>query len=136
MMACEFCSGSGEQVVWRGPHYRVVYVEEPGYPGFCRVIWNAHIREMTDLDEEQRARFLQGVFAVETTLRRLISPDKINLACLGNLTPHLHWHVIPRYVDDPHFPLPIWAPAQRAATRPADGRLPGLIASGLAASLG
>jgi diadenosine tetraphosphate (Ap4A) HIT family hydrolase len=135
-MACEFCSGSGGQVLWDGSQYRVIYVDEPGYPGFCRVVWNAHVKEMTDLDEAERARFLQGVFAVETALRRLTSPAKINLACLGNLTPHLHWHVIPRYADDPHFPLPVWAAAQRAATRARDPELPARIARELAASLG
>jgi diadenosine tetraphosphate (Ap4A) HIT family hydrolase len=40
-------------------------------------------------------------------------PDKINLACLGNVVPHLHWHVIPRWRDDSHFPAPIWAAAKR-----------------------
>jgi len=29
------------------------------------------------------------------------------------MTPHLHWHVIPRYTDDAHFPSPVWAEAQR-----------------------
>jgi len=135
-MACEFCSGSGGLVLWQGPHYRVIYVEEPGYAGFCRVVWNAHVKEMTDLDEGQRACFLQGVFAVETALRRLISPEKINLACLGNLTPHLHWHVIPRYADDPHFPMPIWAAAQRPATRGTDPALASNIARELDAALG
>lgn len=134
-MACEFCSASGGQVLWQGPVCRVVYVDEPGYPGFCRVIWNAHVKEMTDLDERDRAHFLQAVFAVEAVLRRLLNPEKINLACLGNLTPHLHWHVIPRHADDPHFPLPIWAPAQRAPLRAADPALPLRIAEALAASL-
>lgn len=135
-MACEFCSGAGGEVLWRSERCRVVYVEEPGYPGFCRVIWNTHVKEMTDLDESDRARFLQAVFAVESTLRRLLTPEKMNLACLGNVTPHLHWHVIPRYADDPHFPLPIWAPVQRAAVRERDAALPGRIAQALAAALG
>lgn len=135
-MACDFCSGSGGRVLWQGARCRVVYVDEPGYPGFCRVIWNAHVKEMTDLDEPGRAHFLQTVFAVEAALRDLLSPDKINLACLGNVTPHLHWHVIPRYADDPHFPLPIWAAARRPPVRAPDPALPGTIASKLAATLG
>ncbi|MGE5525331.1 MAG: HIT family protein [Rhodospirillaceae bacterium] len=135
-MACEFCSGVGGEVLWRSPRCRVVYVDEPGYPGFCRVIWNAHVKEMTDLDGGDRAHFLQAVFAVESTLRRLLTPEKMNLACLGNVTPHLHWHVIPRYADDPHFPLPIWGPVQRAAVRGPDAALPGRIAQALTASLG
>jgi diadenosine tetraphosphate (Ap4A) HIT family hydrolase len=48
-------------------------------------------------------------------------PDKINLASLGNMTPHLHWHVIPRHAGDRHFPRPIWAEPLRAGTAiPAD----------------
>ena len=44
------------------------------------------------------------VFAVEKVVRTLFAPDKINLASFGNMTPHLHWHVIPRWHDDRHFP--------------------------------
>jgi diadenosine tetraphosphate (Ap4A) HIT family hydrolase len=52
---------------------------------------------------------------VERALRAVMQPHKINVASLGNLTPHLHWHVIPRYEDDPHFPRPVWAERLRAA---------------------
>ena len=55
------------------------------------------------------------VFAVETVVRELATPDKINLASLGNAVPHLHWHVIPRWCNDRHFPKPIWADAERDA---------------------
>ena len=112
-MKCELCEGEGGELVWRGPHCRVVLVSEPGYPGFCRAIWNAHVKEMTDLAAAERAHFMSVVFAVEAALREAARPDKINLASLGNMTPHLHWHVIPRYRDDPHFPNPIWGAALR-----------------------
>ncbi len=56
---------------------------------------------------------MNAVFAIEATLRELLHPDKINLASLGNVAPHLHWHVIPRYRDDRHFPAPIWAVGSR-----------------------
>jgi diadenosine tetraphosphate (Ap4A) HIT family hydrolase len=112
-MACELCEGDGGTLIWRNEDCRVVRVEEPGYPGFCRAIWNAHVKEMTDLTEDQRARFMRVVFTVETALRELLHPDKVNLASLGNVTPHLHWHVIPRFVGDPHFPNPIWGATMR-----------------------
>lgn len=107
-MTCELCERDAGELLWRDERCRVVYVGEPGYPGFCRVIWSAHIKEMTDLSEADRAHFMRIVFAVEAVLRELLRPEKINLASLGNLTPHLHWHVIPRFRDDPHFPNPIW----------------------------
>ena len=107
-MSCELCESDGGALVWRDNQCRVVQVAEPGYPGFCRAIWNAHVAEMTELAEDERARLMRVVFTVEAVLRERLLPDKINLACLGNFTPHLHWHVIPRFRDDPHFPNPIW----------------------------
>jgi diadenosine tetraphosphate (Ap4A) HIT family hydrolase len=123
-MSCDFCDGPGGEVLWQDTRLRIIAVDEPGYPGFCRVVWQVHVKEMTDLDAAARAHFLQAVFAVEQALRDLLHPDKVNLACLGNLTPHLHWHVIPRYADDPHFPQPVWAPRVRDTQHavPADWR--------------
>jgi len=92
---------------------------------------------MTDLDEGDRAAFMAVVFGVEAHARRCLEPDKMNLASLGNLTPHLHWHVIPRWRDDRHFPGPVWAPARHDAPVPA-GRVAACAAmtSSLAAALG
>jgi diadenosine tetraphosphate (Ap4A) HIT family hydrolase len=97
-------------MLWSDERLRVVRVADPDYPGFLRVIWRAHVREMTDLELAHRSFLLGVVFAAERTLRDLLRPDKVNLASLGNLTPHLHWHVIPRFFGDPHFPDPVWAP--------------------------
>jgi diadenosine tetraphosphate (Ap4A) HIT family hydrolase len=104
-------------VLWRGPRLRVVLVEHPTCPGFCRVIAGAHAREMTDLPEPQQMELLRAVLGVERAVRAVLRPDKVNLASLGNVTPHVHWHVIPRWRDDGHFPEPVWTPARRAAPR-------------------
>ena len=74
--------------------------------------------EMTDLAAPERARLMDAVFAVEAVLREVLAPDKINLASLGNVVSHLHWHVIPRYRDDPHFPKSIWAGAVEPSRHP------------------
>ena len=112
---CELCETEGGAPLWRDELLRVVAVEDPDYPGFCRVILNRHVKEMTDLEAAQRRQMMETVFAVETCLRELLKPDKINLACLGNMTPHLHWHIIPRFSNDAHFPSPIWASRERDA---------------------
>lgn len=117
MLPCALCHPSNETVLWQDDRCRVILVGDPDYPGFCRVIWSEHIKEMTDLNELERARLLAVVFATETVLRRLLHPDKINLASLGNQLPHLHWHVIPRFTDDAHFPDPIWAKRRREVSR-------------------
>ena len=56
---------------------------------------------------------MDAVTEIERVLRSLLAPTKVNLASLGNVVPHLHWHVIARFDGDSHFPAPIWAPAQR-----------------------
>jgi diadenosine tetraphosphate (Ap4A) HIT family hydrolase len=110
---CPLCRPQGERVLWRDDALRVILAADETYPAFCRVIWSAHVREMTDLDDGARAHFMRVVFAVERALRASLSPDKINLASLGNQVLHLHWHVIPRFADDAHFPDPVWAARQR-----------------------
>ena len=110
---CELCATAGGTILWESPNCRVVRVNDPHYPGFCRVIWTAHVREMSDLAPAQRQALMAVVFGVEEAIRALFAPDKINLASFGNMTPHLHWHVIPRYLDDRHFPQPVWGQSQR-----------------------
>lgn len=112
---CELCRDVGGKILWQSPDCRIVRVADPGYPGFCRVIWNSHVREMTDLEPSDRRALMDIVFAVERVIKTLFTPDKINLASLGNMTPHVHWHVIPRWMDDPHFPEPIWGKVHQTA---------------------
>jgi diadenosine tetraphosphate (Ap4A) HIT family hydrolase len=114
-LACELCRHDGGRVLWRDAALRVVLVDDTDYPGFLRVIWNEHVREMSDLAAPDRDRLMKVVFAAEAALREVLTPHKINLASLGNVTPHLHWHLIARYVDDAHFPQPIWGARQRAS---------------------
>ena len=96
-------------MLWNSPLLRVIDACDPVYPGTTRVVLNRHVAEMTDLDEADRQRVMRAVFCVEGVMREALCPDKINLAALGNMVAHLHWHVIPRWHDDPHFPQAIWA---------------------------
>jgi len=112
--SCPLCRRGAESVLWQDAHCRVIAAPQPGYPGLCRVIWHEHVREMTDLARERRAHLMAVVWAVEEALRQALAPAKINLASLGNQVPHLHWHVIPRFADDAHFPDAIWAAPRRA----------------------
>ena len=135
-MICEFCQHEGGALLWKDASCRVVYVDESGYPGFCRVIWAEHVKEMTDLPDDDRERLMRVVFAVETALREVLRPHKINLASLGNLTPHLHWHVIPRFEHDPHFPNPIWGERLRAPVATGGSHLISALRTSLAPRLG
>jgi len=110
---CPLCTDLGGDVLWRDDFCRVIWVNDARYPGFCRVILNQHVKEMTDLHSSDRLRLMETVFAVEVAVREVVQPDKVNLASLGNVVPHVHWHVIPRWTEDVNFPEAIWAAPQR-----------------------
>lgn len=123
MSDCVFCKSVGGELLWQDALCRVVLVDDPNYVGFCRVILNKHVKEMTDLNEIERARVMRVTFVVERILRDVLQPEKINLASLGNKTPHIHWHVIPRFKTDPHFPETIWSAEVRPTSKPKVMRL-------------
>ena len=138
MPHCELCSTPGGELLWSDAHCRVILVEGEDavlYPGFCRVVWTGHVAEMSDLDATQCSHLMRVVLATETAVRAVVAPDKINLASLGNIVPHLHWHIIPRWHNDSRYPRPIWAAALRESIsrpRPDTARL----GAALEASLG
>ena len=115
---CALCQPSPHEILWQDDFCRVILLGDADYPAYCRVELIAHVKEMTDLAPADRARTMQVVFAVETALREVIQPDKINLASLGNKTPHMHWHLIPRFADDKHFPNSHWGAATNDALQP------------------
>ena len=112
-MACPLCAEDGGALVWRGERLRVIRAQEVGFPAFYRVVWNSHVAEFSDLAGADRVRCMEAVTLVEQALRQHLAPTKVNIAALGNMVPHLHWHVIARFDWDSHFPAPVWAAAQR-----------------------
>lgn len=110
---CILCAQPGGQLIWQGENLRLIRADEAGFPAFYRIVWNAHVAEFSDLSAAQRQHCMEAVALVEQVLRQQLQPTKINLATLGNVVPHLHWHIIARYDWDSHFPAPVWASAQR-----------------------
>lgn len=113
-MTCELCE-LAVAPIYRNDKLSIILVDDANYPGFCRVVWNEHVKEMSDLGVADRLQLNDAVWHVETAVREVMEPAKVNVASLGNVVPHLHWHVIPRFVDDAHFPNPVWSPAVREA---------------------
>ena len=110
---CPLCEANGGLLVFRNEFLRIIQACETGFPAFYRVVWNRHVAEFSDLSAAEREICMHAVVAVEQALRSELQPDKINLAALGNMVPHLHWHVIARFDWDSHFPAPVWSAAQR-----------------------
>lgn len=116
---CPLCHSTGGVLVATGPRWRVIRAEDAAFPAFYRVVWTEHVAEFSSLSAADRAECMDVVCAVERTLLRCLRPTKVNLAALGNVVPHLHWHVIARFDADSHFPQPIWGGMQRRVEAPA-----------------
>ena len=110
---CPLCQSAGGSLLWSDDGWRVVRVDDAAFPAFYRVICNHHVPEFSALPEPERRRCMELVCAVERVLIDTLQPAKINLAALGNMVPHLHWHVVARFGWDSHFPQPIWGVEQR-----------------------
>ena len=106
---CPLCATDGGALIWSGEKLRVIRAAEAGFPAFYRVVWNEHAAEFSDLSAADRIVCMDAVALVERVLREQLAPTKINLAALGNMVAHLHWHVIARYDWDSHFPASVWA---------------------------
>ncbi len=128
MSACALCQEDGGLVLVRQADWRLVRaLDTPAFPATYRVIWHAHVAEWTDLDVEQRRQCMDAVSQVEVLMREHLAPTKINLASLGNVVAHVHWHVVARFDWDSHFPAPVWA----APLRPIDETQLGVLSARL-----
>ncbi|SEK98692.1 Diadenosine tetraphosphate (Ap4A) hydrolase [Roseateles sp. YR242] len=120
---CPLCRDPGGLLVASAPRWRVIRAAEPDFPAFYRVIWQDHAAEFSDLSPTDREACMAVVIAVEQVLRQALTPTKINLATLGNVVPHLHWHVIARFDWDSHFPNPVWGERRQTLDTEAATRL-------------
>lgn len=113
MTNCPLCSPEGEKVLLKNDLFRVIQVNDSDYPGYFRVIANAHVKEMSELSSEAQIRFISALSKIEKIVLENMRPTKVNWAQLGNMVPHLHWHLIARYEDDAAFPDSIWSQKRR-----------------------
>lgn len=111
---CPLCESDGGELVFRNPQLRIIQANEPDFPAFYRVVWNRHVAEWSDLLPAERESCMNAVVTVEQILRSELQPCKINLAALGNVVPHLHWHVMARFEWDSHYPAAVWGASRRA----------------------
>jgi len=84
------------------------------FRGYCLLIFDArHASSLDELSEEEYADYMRDLRDAASVLRSVFRPDHMNYECLGNTSPHLHWHIVPRYRQDPRWGQPIWEGWQR-----------------------
>lgn len=79
------------------------------FPGYCLLFTKKHITELFELDQTTRQGMMEEVARTAQALAHCFQPDKINYELLGNMVPHIHWHLVPRFQTDALWPRPIWS---------------------------
>ena len=127
-MDCSACARIARIATRQNPDFvatlsesHVTLADEQAYRGYCILLLKDHQDHVDELPLERQARLWEDVARVAGALRRELAPVRLNYACLGNFVTHVHWHVIPRYADDPEPQHPIWVRpvGERCATLPA-----------------
>lgn len=97
---------------------RLLLMNEATWPWLILAPEVPETKEIHELNADQRVLLMDEIAQVSATLQRLFSPDKINVAALGNLVPQLHVHIIARFKDDPAWPRPVWGSQSPVAYAP------------------
>lgn len=86
----------------------VILAHDQFYPGYSILVLKDHQEQLAQLSRERQGRLWNDVTRVAAALQQVVQPARINYECLGNMVNHIHWHVVPRYADDPRKHEPIW----------------------------
>ena len=116
-MSCPLCSSLNENIIYQDNFLRVILVDD--IPGYIRVITQKHIKEFSELSDEEAINLMLTVKKIEKVLIDELNPEKVNIASLGNMVPHLHIHIIPRFKNDPWWPGAVFCEKKRDFKYPA-----------------
>lgn len=116
-MNCPLCQLNPKDVIWENASFAVIDARQNDIPGYVRLVAKQHLAEMTDFSLSDQKKIWELLSCIEKVMRQTMHPQKVNLAEFGNMVPHLHWHIIPRYKQDAWFPESVWAPKIREVSR-------------------
>ena len=107
----------------RLPLSHLMLMNDARYPWLILVPERPEVRELFELTAADRAILIEEIAAVGAVLARICTPDKINVAALGNIVAQLHIHIVGRFTGDPAWPGPVWGDCHRSPTPPRPRRL-------------
>jgi diadenosine tetraphosphate (Ap4A) HIT family hydrolase len=99
-------------------HSRLRLAANQWIAGYCVLICTTHVREPFELRADECAQYFADLMLAASALQRVFAPIKMNYQILGNLVPHLHCHLIPRYHGDLAPGTPIDMHAQQLSLTP------------------
>lgn len=112
MNDCPMCSrwdADSDMRIMELPHSYVILNRDQYFPGYTLLFTKKHATELFQLDRNVRTALMEEISSVAEALFSIYTPAKINYELLGNMVPHIHWHIVPRFTSEPLWPRPIWA---------------------------
>ena len=106
---CKFCdiiNGKIKKDILFEDSCVVVFLGRPHHLGHTQVVLREHHEDLTVLPKEMVHAFMDNMITAARALRKVLKPDKLNYELFGNWVPHLHWHILPRFMTDPDFGNP------------------------------
>lgn len=97
----------------------LLLLDDANYPWFILVPNRENITELHHLGRDDQQQLLSESMFFSRCLEDIWSPDKINIAALGNVVPQLHVHHIARFRDDASWPAPVWGAVAAVPYQPA-----------------
>ena len=85
----------------------IAFMGTQHHKGHVIIATKRHVEDLLQLSHREHVCFLDCTLSMARAVKKVLKPDKINYAVLGNWIPHLHWHVYPRFKKDPDFGDPI-----------------------------
>jgi diadenosine tetraphosphate (Ap4A) HIT family hydrolase len=95
---------------------KVILVNNALFPWLILVPKRNNIKEIIDLNQEDRSLLMEEINLISIVMKEIFSPDKLNVAALGNVVPQLHIHIIARYNNDLAWPEPVFGKGKKAYT--------------------
>ncbi len=81
----------------------VYLFKEQTYRGRCVVAYKDHVNELFELDDANRNAFMNDVSRVAAAMSKAFGAKKINYGAYSDKLAHLHFHLVPKYVDGPSY---------------------------------
>ena len=106
---CQRWNNDADLRIIETTHSYVVLNRDQYFPGYTLLFTKEHVTELFHLDRTVRSELMEEVSRVAQALYSTFSPTKINYELLGNMVPHIHWHIVPRFASEALWPRPIWA---------------------------
>jgi len=111
---CPFCEKWNIEPELRIAEFEHSYLmlnRDQFFTGYCFLFAKSHLTDFASIDGVLQNGMINEMTRVALVLQAQFSPAKINYELLGNMAPHIHWHIVPRFTNDPLWPRPIWCEA-------------------------